>query len=68
MEEARSVIERLDRIESMRESDAGPTELLDELRGLLHEAERWARREGGDRGEAAVNHLRTALAHDIINV
>ena len=39
MEEARSVLERLERIESMRRANAGPVELLGELRALLREAE-----------------------------
>ncbi|MFN0155610.1 MAG: hypothetical protein ACKVUT_14650 [Gaiella sp.] len=68
MEEARNVLERLDRIESMRQSDAGPAELLGELRCLLREAESWSRREGGERTDAAVDGLRTALTRDIINV
>jgi hypothetical protein len=33
MEEARSVLERFERIESMRRANAGPIELLGELRG-----------------------------------
>ena len=66
MEEARSVLERLERIESMRRANAGPVELLGELRALLREAEAWARAEGGDAGEAAVARLRDALARDMI--
>ena len=50
MEEARSVLERFERIESMRRANAGPVELLEELRALLREAEAWAREEGGDAG------------------
>jgi hypothetical protein len=61
MEEARSVLERLDRIDTMRRANAGPVELLGELRRLLHEAESWARAEGGDAGEAATASLRDAL-------
>jgi hypothetical protein len=66
MEEARSVLERLERIESMRRANAGPVELLGELRALLREAEAWARAEGGDAGDAAVARLRDALARDMI--
>ncbi|HEX5583294.1 hypothetical protein [Gaiella sp.] len=66
MEEARSVLERFERIESMRRANAGPVELLAELRNLLREAEAWARVEGGDAGDAAVGQLRDALAHDMI--
>ena len=66
MEEARSVIERFERIESLRRANAGPVELLGELRALLREAEEWAREEGGDAGNAAVARLREALARDMI--
>jgi hypothetical protein len=61
MEEARSVLERLGRIETMRRANAGPAELLGELRCLLHEAEAWAREEGGDAARDAVARLRTSL-------
>jgi hypothetical protein len=66
MEEARSVLERFERIESMRRANAGPVELLAELRALLHEAEAWTRVEGGEAGDAAVGRLRAALARDMI--
>ena len=66
MEEARSVLERFERIESMRRANAGPVELLGELRALLQEAEAWTRLEGGEAGEAAVAQLRAALARDMI--
>jgi hypothetical protein len=62
------VIERLDRIDSMQRADAGPAELLDELRALLREAEEWARAEGGDAGGNAVARLRGSLARDMIAV
>lgn len=68
MEEARSVLERFERIETLRRANAGPAELLRELRALLHEAEAWSRVEGGDAGEAAVGRLRQALARDMISV
>ena len=41
MEEARRVIERLDRIDALDRATASPAELLAELRGLLHDAEAW---------------------------
>ena len=66
MEEARSVLERFERIESMRRANAGPVELLGELRALLHDAEAWTRLEGGEAGDAAVARLREALARDMI--
>lgn len=61
MEEARTVLERLDRIDTMRRANAGPVELLEELRCLLHEAEAWAGTEGDEPGKAAVVGLRSAL-------
>ena len=64
MEEARRVIERLERIEALDRSSAGTAELLEELRGLLHDAEAWLRIEGGDAAEAAVNRLRDSLVRD----
>jgi hypothetical protein len=66
MEEARSVLERLDRIETMRRANAGPAELLGELRDLLREAEEWVEVEGGDEGAPAVGRLRDSLARDMI--
>jgi hypothetical protein len=68
VEEARRVLERLDRIESMQRAHAGPAELLDELRALLDDAQAWARLEGGDAGEAAVARLHRSLARDMIEV
>lgn len=67
MEEVRSVLERLDRIDTMRRANAGPVELLGELRLLLHEAEAWVDEEGGEVGATAVARLRSALAHDMID-
>ena len=68
MEEARRVLERLERIESMQRADARPAELLEELRALLDEAEEWARAEGGDAGEAASARLRSSLVRYMIAV
>jgi hypothetical protein len=68
MEEARRVLERLDRIESMQREHARPGELLAELRALLVEAEAWAHVEGGDAGERAAARLRCALSRDMIEV
>jgi hypothetical protein len=66
MEEARKVIERLERIEALDRAAADPAELLAEVRGLLHDAEAWVRVEGGEAGEDAVARLRSALARDMI--
>jgi hypothetical protein len=61
MEEARAVLERLERIEALDRAGAEPPELLVELRALLEEAEAWSRTEGGDAGECVVDGLRSAL-------
>jgi hypothetical protein len=66
MEEARRVIERLERIEALDRSTAPPAELLAEVRGLLHDAEAWVRVEGGDASDEAVAQLRKALARDAV--
>jgi hypothetical protein len=76
MDEARAVLERLERIEALDRAGAGRGALLAELRRLLEEAEGWSSLEGGDAGAAAVDDLRTALttaapsapAHDMIAV
>lgn len=46
MDEARRVIDRLGRIEALREAGAPPAELLPELRALVREGERWVAVEG----------------------
>lgn len=48
MEEPRAVVERLERIESLRRDGRAGPPLLDELRALLAEGEAWlaAEREG----------------------
>lgn len=45
MDEARRVLARLERIETMQREHALPADLLAELRALLHEVEAWARAE-----------------------
>ena len=66
MEEARRVLARLERIESLDRAAAGPAELLEELRGLLRVAEAWVRAEGGDDADDAVIRLREALAQNAV--
>jgi len=61
MDEARSVIERLERIAALERVDAAPAELLDELRALVVEAERWARREDDPDALAAAGRCRAAI-------
>lgn len=65
MEEARRVLERLARISDLERDDAPPSELLDELRELVREAELWLRAEPEpDGADAAVERCRAALAAD----
>ena len=66
MEESQAVLERLRRIEALDRADAGPEQLVGELRALLVEAEAWSRREGGEAGSRAVDELRCALERDMI--
>jgi hypothetical protein len=66
MDEARRVIERLERIEALDRSTASPAQLLDEVRGLLRDAEAWVRVEGGDAADDAVTRLRQALSRDAV--
>lgn len=65
MDEARRVLERLARISDLERDEAPPSELLDELRELVREAEIWVRAEP-ERGEAeaAVERCRAALMVD----
>jgi hypothetical protein len=62
VDESWAVLERLARIEALDRGGATPAELVEELRRLLLEAERWSRREGGEAGASAVEHLREALS------
>jgi hypothetical protein len=61
VDEARAILERLERIEALDRAGATPPELLAELRSLLAEAEAWSRQEGGEEGVRAVEELRAAL-------
>jgi hypothetical protein len=58
MDEARQVIERLERIDALRREGAPAADLLAEVRGLLAEGERWLAVEKPD----GVERARTALA------
>jgi len=62
MDEARAVIDRLERIEVLERDGAPPTVLLEELRGLVREAETWARLEGDARAAAAAEWCSDTLA------
>ena len=64
------LLARLDRIDALDRDGARPGELLEELRGLLREAETLARERKlttTDEKEV-VERLRTALARDIIGM
>jgi hypothetical protein len=66
VEEARAVIQRLDRIDALEREGAHPTTLLAELRELVREAEAWARSEGDERAQRAVERCEEAMATDIV--
>ena len=62
MDEARRVLERLDRIENLRRERAKPGALLGEVKALLAEAEQWVRADpGAARAEAALDRVRSAV-------
>ena len=61
MDEARAVLARLDRIEALEREGAPPGVLLEELRGLVQEAEAWARLEGDERAADSVGRCADAL-------
>ena len=64
MEEARRLIERLDRIETLHLAGAPAATLLGELRALLVEAEEWLAAENGgtDGASEALARCRDVLA------
>ena len=61
MDEARAVIDRLERIEVLERDGAPPAVMLEELRGLVLAAEAWARVDGDERARAAIEHCDAAL-------
>jgi hypothetical protein len=64
MDEARRVLQRLDRIETLRRTDAPAAVLLVQLRRLLAEGESWLaaeRLDGGDPARRALDRCRTRL-------
>src|SRR5262249_55176004 len=66
MDGARTVLERMERIDELQRGGAGPRELIAELRALVGEAEAWARAEqvGGERLSDARDRCRDALARE----
>jgi hypothetical protein len=64
MDEARRVLDRLEKIETLRRTDAPATVLLVQLRRLLVEGERWLaveRLDGGERACEALDRCRARL-------
>ena len=61
MDEAQTVLDRLERIAALDGSGAEPSVLVRELRSLLDEATAWSRTEGGDAAGRAVEQLDRAL-------
>ena len=57
MEEARAVLARLERIETLDRAHADPAVLLGELRELVGEVEAWARREHDPDAVSAAQRL-----------
>jgi hypothetical protein len=66
VDEARAVIDRLDRIEQLERNHAPPAVLLAELRGLVRVAETWACVERDARARAAVDRCDEALAEGVV--
>jgi hypothetical protein len=64
VEKERAILERLERIDGLRQEDAPAGVLLDEVRALLAEAEEWVREEPGVPKQAveAIERSRAALA------
>jgi len=63
MDEARSVLRRLERIEALERGGGAPEAMLAELRALVAEAEAWVRVEPGPTEDAqdAIERLRRAV-------
>ena len=69
MDEARAVIERLNRIEALDREGAPAVTLLAELRELVREAEAWVQVEHEpDRAVDAVARCKAALERQILTV
>jgi hypothetical protein len=65
MEEARQLIERLERIDALRREGAPAADLLAEVRGLLVDGERWLaaeKPESVERARGALADCRTSLS------
>ena len=63
MEKERAILERLERIDGLRQEDAPAGVLLEEVRALLSEAEDWVREEDvPERAADAIERSKAALA------
>ena len=63
MDQARAVLDRLERIDALRQGDAPAGVLLSEVRSLLAEAEAWVEADrAGEEAEAALERCRAAIA------
>jgi hypothetical protein len=63
VEKERAILERLERIDGLRQEDAPAGVLLEEVRALLFEAEDWVREEHVPEGAAeAIERSKAALA------
>ena len=63
MEKERAILERLERIDGLRQEDAPAGVLLEEVRALLSEAEDWVREEQApERAVNAIERSKAALA------
>lgn len=68
MDEARQVLERLERIDALRREGAAASDLLAEVRSLLAEGERWItaeKLEGSGRAQAALADCRAGLGEEV---
>ena len=59
------MIDRLERIEVLEREGAPPAVMLEELRGLVRDAEAWARIDGDERAREAVERCDAALAQPV---
>jgi hypothetical protein len=63
VEKERAILERLKRIDGLRQEDAPAGVLLEEVRALLFEAENWVRAEDvPERAANAIERSKAALA------
>jgi hypothetical protein len=68
VDEAHALIRRLERIDALEREGAHPATMLAELRELVREAEAWARIEGDERAQRAVERVAEVMAIDIVRV